>query len=349
MNYWIIFLTGLTTGGLACLAMQGGLLAGVIANQKERERETGPASPAIRPRSFDSMDILPVLMFLAVKLAIHTLLGFGLGWLGSRLTIGLNVRMAFQLAAAIFMFATALNLLKVSPILRFLSFQPPHWLQRYIRKSSKSSALFAPAFLGALTVFIPCGVTQAMEVLAVTNGSPVIGALIMFFFVLGTSPLFTLVGVATAKLSEALHGIFRKTAAVLLIGLALYSFNGILNVLDSPVTFEKTVAAFKKTETSQGSTKNVELVNGVQRVKIEVRSSGYRPTRVTVKKGIPVELILESNGVYSCAASFTFRAFGIDANLEPTGSQTFNFTPTRTGKFTYSCSMGMYTGVMEVI
>ena len=39
MNLLIIFLTGLTTGGLSCLAMQGGLLAGVIANQKEQEHE----------------------------------------------------------------------------------------------------------------------------------------------------------------------------------------------------------------------------------------------------------------------------------------------------------------------
>lgn len=37
MNLLLIFLTGLTTGGLSCLAMQGGLLASVIANQKEEE------------------------------------------------------------------------------------------------------------------------------------------------------------------------------------------------------------------------------------------------------------------------------------------------------------------------
>ena len=39
MSLWIIFLTGLTTGGLSCLAMQGGLLASVIANQKDQEHD----------------------------------------------------------------------------------------------------------------------------------------------------------------------------------------------------------------------------------------------------------------------------------------------------------------------
>jgi len=39
MNLWIIFLTGLTTGGLSCLAVQGGLLTSIIANQKEGESD----------------------------------------------------------------------------------------------------------------------------------------------------------------------------------------------------------------------------------------------------------------------------------------------------------------------
>lgn len=349
MNYWVFFITGLTTGGLACLAVQGGLLAGVIANQKERDRQDRPNNPKNAPRSFDAMDVLPVLMFLAAKLIIHTALGFFLGWLGTQLTIGLNIRLAFQLAAAFFMFATAMNLLNVSPAFRFLAFQPPRFLQRFIRSSSKSNALFAPALLGLLTVFIPCGVTQAMEIVAVTSGSPIVGALIMFFFVLGTSPLFTLVGVATAKLSEMVHGLFQKAAAVLLIGLALYSVNGILTVLDSPVTFGKVVAGIQQEEPAERTSEGVVLDRGVQRVHIDVLSGGYRPSRFTVKKDIPVELELESNGVYSCAVAFTFRAFNIDTFLDPVDKQSFIFTPTEPGKYTYSCSMGMYTGVMEVI
>ncbi|MFA6512270.1 MAG: sulfite exporter TauE/SafE family protein [Patescibacteria group bacterium] len=349
MNYWIFFFTGLTTGGLACLAVQGGLLAGVIANQKEHDRALDSKDSAHAPRSFDAMDILPVVMFLVAKLIIHTIFGFFLGWLGTKLTIGLNIRLAFQLAAALFMFATAMNLLNVSPVFRFLAFQPPRFLQRYIRKSSKRSSLFAPAFLGFLTIFIPCGVTQAMEVVAVTSGSPVAGALIMFFFVLGTSPLFTILGVLTSKLSEMVHGLFQKAAAILLIGLALYSINGILNVLDSPITFSKAFAAMQKQDSSEKEQDSVVNENGVQRVHIDVLSGGYSPSRFTVKQGIPVQLDLESKGVYSCAVAFTFRAFNINVFLDPVDQESVTFTPEKTGKYTYSCSMGMYTGVMEVI
>ena len=39
MNLWVIFLTGLTIGGLTCLAVQGGLLASVIAAREGEEVE----------------------------------------------------------------------------------------------------------------------------------------------------------------------------------------------------------------------------------------------------------------------------------------------------------------------
>jgi sulfite exporter TauE/SafE len=102
------------------------------------------------------------------------------------------------------MFATAMNLLNVHPIFRYVSFQPPKILQRLIRNTTKSKTLFAPGLLGFLTIFIPCGVTQAMEVIAINTGSPLQGALILLAFVLGTSPLFALLGIATAKLWQCI-------------------------------------------------------------------------------------------------------------------------------------------------
>ena len=41
MDLGIIFLTGLTVGGLTCLAVQGGLLASVIAAREDEEIEQG--------------------------------------------------------------------------------------------------------------------------------------------------------------------------------------------------------------------------------------------------------------------------------------------------------------------
>lgn len=354
MNLFVVFLTGLTTGGLSCLAMQGGLLASVIANQKGEEHKNADSKKEkknLSLASFDQLDWLPVLMFLGTKLVAHTLLGALLGLLGSAITLSVEVRLVFQTFTALFMFATAMNLLNVHPIFRYVVFQPPKFLQRLVRNTSKSKALFAPAVLGVMTIFVPCGITQAMEVLAINTGNPVSGALIMFAFVLGTSPLFALLGMATAKLSEGWYQRFTKIAAYSLVAMAIYGINGVLVVADSPFTLNKIlspVTYFFSDERFSSTPANL-ANNGVQQVTIGVFNNGYNPKNVKVKSGQPVQLTLQSKDTYSCALSFVFKEFGIKTFLESTDSQSFTFTPTKKGKYTFACSMGMYSGTMEVI
>lgn len=371
MNFWAIFLTGLTTGGLTCLAMQGGLLASVVANKKAREitdlnadkellkekkREEYIRDQSGKKLSIDRDGAIAVLMFLVAKLIAYTVVGFMLGLAGSVITLSLNARLAFQIFSALYMLATAFNLLELHPIFRYVVIQPPKFLQKIVRNSTKSDTLFAPALLGIFTIFIPCGVTQAMEVLAINSGSPVLGALIMFAFVLGTSPIFTIVGLATAQFSSLWHQRFLHVAALGLIFMSVYGVNGVLTVLDSPLAIQnigKAVASFGEPPDWYGSTQSgsatIPIVDGKQQVKISVTNKGYSPTQFSVKAGIPVELDLESRGVYSCASSFTFKKFNIFTQLQPTDNKKLAFTPTEKGNFTFACSMGMYTGVMHVL
>jgi len=350
MNYWLIFLTGLTTGGLSCLAVQGGLLASVIAAQKENELAKKTETKSSAPRSFDALDWLPVGMFLLMKLLAHVAFGFLLGALGSVIALSLGVRLFFQVFAALFMFATAMNLLEVHPIFRYAAIQPPRFLQRLVYKSARSRALFAPALLGLLTLFIPCGVTQAMEILVVQSGNAVTGALVMGAFILGTFPLFAAIGIATAKFSEFWRKNFLRIAAYALIFMALYGMNGVLQALDAPITFQKIVALAK---VSPATTDNATAVvankdDSAQKILITINNNGYSPRNLRVKVNQPVELTLKNSGAYSCASAFSFRAFGISTDLGPQEQKSFTFTPTKPGNYTFSCAMGMYTGVLEV-
>ena len=355
MNLWAIFLTGLTTGGVSCAAVQGGLLASIIANQKKQELDQNKNLETKSLTEIKLLDWLPVTMFLSTKLISHVILGFLLGGLGSVFAINQGLQITLQIFTALFMFATAMNFLDVHPIFRYLAFTPPKFLRRMVKNSSQSQALFAPAILGLFSIFIPCGVTQSMEVLAIASGNPIQGALIMGSFVLGTSPIFAILGVATAKLTENWREIFNKTAAAILIALAIYSFNAALIVIDSPITIGKITEKItwffsdKRFSQKEANIQTTKQVGNLQKVTIEIKNNGYSPKYFKVKKDVPVELTLSSGNVYSCAQSFVFREFEISKVIKANSSETFTFTPKEKGKFTFSCSMGMYTGIMEVI
>ncbi len=329
MNLWVIFLTGLTVGGLTCLAIQGGLLASVIAVREEEEIDKG-----INKRD----PLLPTTAFLVAKLIAYVGLGFLLGMFGKAIGINETVQTAMQLVAGVYMIAVALNLLNVHPIFRYVVIQPPRFLTKKIKSQSKSSALFAPALLGAMTIFIPCGTTLAMEALAISSANPLLGALIMGAFILGTTPVFFGVGWVTSVLGDTYRQKFLKIAALAVLYLGVISINGALVAFGSPISFN----SFFSNKSSQQIVAN-------QQVEIFITSRGYSPTTIQVKKNMPVTLKLTSQDAYSCAAAFRIPSLGISKNLQPNESQTISFTPTQVGNIAFTCSMGMYSGVIEVI
>src|SRR6185295_2349368 len=105
--------------------------------------------------------IFPTLAFLVAKLFAYTIFGFFLGAFGSAMGISQSTQIIMQFIAGVYMILIALNLLNVHPIFRYAVIQPPKFLTRKVRNQSKSKDLFAPAFLGAMTIFIPCGTTLA--------------------------------------------------------------------------------------------------------------------------------------------------------------------------------------------
>src|SRR5574342_679766 len=224
-----IFTTGLFVGGLTCLAVQGGLLTATLA-QREEERLKEQAKNG---------KALPILSFLVAKLVAYTILGGLLGLLGSLLQLSLQVQIILQLAVVIFMIGTALSLLNAHPIFRYFVIQPPRFLARLVRKQSKRGDMFAPALLGAFTVVIPCGTTQAMMALAIASGSMLSGSIIMFAFILGTSPLFFILGYFTMKLGDVLHAKFMKVAAAAIILLALFNLDATLHLAGASYTPSK--------------------------------------------------------------------------------------------------------------
>lgn len=348
MNLWVIFLTGLTIGSLTCLAVQGGLLASVIASREGEDLKEGK-------RSYHA--IFATAAFLIAKLFSYTVLGFILGAFGGVLNITPNVQLAVQLIAGVYMIAIALNLLNVHPIFRYFVIQPPRFLTRIVRNQSKSKDLFAPTFLGAMTIFIPCGTTLAMEALAISSSNALLGASIMFAFILGTTPLFFGVGFLTSILGDNFQGRFLKLAAIAVLYLGITSVNGALVAFGSPITLQSIaenspiqidLSGGGSSNAASAADPNVKLVNGVQTTDISVFPNGYKPDNIQVKTGVPVRLNLTQVGGVGCTTGFRIPSLGITKSLQD-GPQTVEFTPTQPGKIIWTCSMGMFRGAIDVI
>lgn len=348
MNLWAIFLTGLTIGGLTCLAVQGGLLASVIAAREEEDLEKGVKR---------KHTILATVAFLVSKIIAYTALGFVLGAFGGALNITPSVQIAMQFVAGLYMVAIALNLLNVHPIFRYAVIQPPRFLARMVRNQSKSKDLFAPAFLGAVTIFIPCGTTLAMEVLAISSGNALLGAAIMAAFTLGTVPLFFGIGFLTSILGDNFQGRFLKLAAIIVLYLGITSINGALVAGGSPITLQSIAEnspiqidlSGGTQSSSQSNAAQAQIVGGVQNFDIDVQPGGYNPNTIQVKAGSPVRLNLRTNGNYACTSVFRIPSLGINKTLQPTGTDMVEFTPQNPGTIIWTCSMGMFRGKIEAI
>jgi len=346
MNPWVVFFTGLSIGGLTCLAVQGGLLASTIAAREEEDIEEG---------SVRKHNLWPVAAFLTTKLIVYTTLGFFLGAFGSALSITPSTQIIMQLVAGLYMIAIALNLLNVHPIFRYAVMQPPRFLMRMVRSQSKSRDLFAPAFLGAMTIFIPCGTTLAMEALAISTANPILGALTMAIFTIGTMPLFFGLGFLTTALGDAFRQRFLKLAAFAVLYLGISSFNGALLATGSPITIQTLTDAIPieinlSGGQAQADTNSlVKNIGGVQTIDISVFPTGYSPNNVQVKAGVPVKLNLTPIGGLGCTSVFRMPQLGISKRLVEGSTETVAFTPQSPGKLTYTCSMGMFRGVIDVI
>jgi len=326
---WLAFLTGLTSGGISCIAVQGGLLTSAISNTENAKNNKGL-----------------VLTFLISKTLTYTFLGFLLGYIGAFLVLTPKVSAVFQIFIGLFLLATAGRILDLHPIFRYFVIQPPKFIYKLAKNNTNAGTLFAPILLGALTVLMPCGVTQAMMVVALGTANPVQSALIMLAFVLGTSPVFFALGISVSKLIK--YKAFNFISAGVIAVFAIISLNGAMGLLGSAHTLQNYWKAITG-NIANTQIKSAAVVSGFQEATIIVKNNGYTSDVTTLKVDVPVRLKIITDNVYSCSRSFTVPGLNISKVLPATGEEIIEFTPTKTGRLAYSCSMGMYTGSFEVV
>jgi hypothetical protein len=234
----------------------------------------------------------------------------------------------------------------VHPIFRYFSIEPPRFITRYIRRTAKGTDTFTPLFLGALTVFIPCGVTQAMMAAALGTSSMVMGAALMFAFTLGTGPVFFIVAYLTTELGARLEKFFMRFVAAVVLILGLVTINGGLNVLGSPLSFQNLTRNLLPSNNGSASLAQAQGSSFTEGdVVLYVQNEGYFPQTISAPARKAFTLNLVTNKTYSCSRDFVIPGLNFYQLLPDTGTVQVNIPAQEKGnKLFFTCSMGMYTG-----
>jgi sulfite exporter TauE/SafE len=335
INIVAAFITGLTAGGLSCLAVQGGLLASSLASQVEGSFSKKSST---NQKNISKPNLtIPLLLFLLSKLIVYTILGFLLGLLGTVLQLTPLSRAILQIAIGIFMVGNGLRMLNVHPIFRYFAFEPPTFIRRFIRRLSKDGDHWiTPVILGAMTVLIPCGITQTMMTLAVASSNPLTGAATLFAYILGSSPVFFIVAYFTTQLGSTLEKNFSTFVAIILLALGVFSIYTGSNLLAIPAYNSPLPAQIIAQPLPDQSNTNLT---------INVENRGYVPNHLTAPAGQTISLKLVTRDTVSCAQAFVIPALNEQRLLPNTGSDVINIPPQPAGTvMRFTCSMGMFRG-----
>jgi sulfite exporter TauE/SafE/copper chaperone CopZ len=198
------FIIGIVASLSSCLAVVGGLILSLSAKIA---------------RDDNGKDKKPFILFHGARLLAFAFLGGVLGLIGKAIGVSFIFSTILGIIASLVMLLLGVNLLG---IIRKNKFTLPSNLFSFFRKAEH--ATWAPIILGIGTFFLPCGFTQAMQIVALSSGSFMSGLLILFSFALGTLPVLALLSFSSISFAQSKYApLFFKSAGVVVVGLALFN------------------------------------------------------------------------------------------------------------------------------
>jgi sulfite exporter TauE/SafE/copper chaperone CopZ len=328
MGYGMLFLIGVLTS-VHCVAMCGGICLSQCTPQKSDNQ--------VRKSKFATLR--PSLLYNAGRVISYTVIGGIVGAFGSVVSFSGPMKGIVQILAGVFMVIMGLNMLNIFPWLRRFNPRMPKIFAKKIYAKRVSNS---PLYIGLLNGLMPCGPLQAMQLYALSTGSPIKGAISMFLFSIGTVPLMFAFGAISSFLSKKFTSKMMTASAVLVLILGVFMFNNGVGL--SGITFP-TISP----STSSAQAGNVaKIEDGVQVVTTSLSSGRYEP--ITVQKGIPVKWVIqaEAGDINGCNNKIIVQKYNLQKELT-TGDNVIEFTPTDSGVVPFSCWMGMIRSKITVV
>ncbi len=319
MDYGMLFVIGLMTS-VHCLAMCGGI-------NLSQSLHAGPAQSRFAA-------LWPSLLYNLGRVIAYTAVGFAVGAVGGVFIMTNAMQGALKLIAGVFMVIMGVNMLGIFPWLRRFTPTLPNFLQRTTKLQSGS-----PLVVGLLNGLMPCGPLQAMQLYAISTGSPMMGALSMLLFSLGTVPLMFLLGAAGGVLSRSNAKRIMAVGAVLVVVLGL-----------SMLSQGASLAGLGHVSSGAPAGPNADsapMVEGVQVVRSTLEPGRY--PAISVQAGTPVKWVIDApqGSINGCNNRIFIPVYGIEHTFQR-GENTITFTPETPGAYMYSCWMGMIRSTITV-
>jgi sulfite exporter TauE/SafE/copper chaperone CopZ len=335
----IALLLGLAAGVSTCAALVGGLVLALSAAFENRRTASGAGDVAIAAR------MRPALVFIGGRIAGYGVLGAALGALGASVTLPPLVTAVLMIGVAVVMTVLGTRLTGLSPRIATWSPTLPMGLGRRLGLADGAVGAYSDtraAGLGAASFFLPCGFTQAVQIYALSTGSPLLAGATLAVFALGTAPgLLALAGLPVV-VPSAWRPMLMRLVGVVVVGFAIV--NGSAGLRLSGITLPFGVSPVAAAAPPSGA-----IADGIQTLTTYQNVDGYSPSNVSIYAGIPTRWTIQSTSTASCAASLVVPGLGMSVRRLRQGANTIDLPALKAGVVTYSCAMGMYGGSITVV
>ncbi len=218
----VALLVGITAGFSTCMALVGGLVIGLSARYAENHQ-----SATVVQR------FKPHLFFNLGRIVTFFVLGGVIGSFGSLSKLDGTITGLLTIIIGFVMLILGLQLTELFPKLSNKGITLPVGLAKLFginqhknREYSHKNALI----LGGLTFFLPCGFTQAMQLVTIGSGSFATGSIVMGLFAIGTAPGLLGVGGLMSVIKGKFSKTFFRFVGVLVVLLAIFNISNGVNL-----------------------------------------------------------------------------------------------------------------------
>ena len=335
-NLTIVLLVGLTAGLSTCMALVGGLVLGIAARHAEKHPEASPLQK-FRPHIFFNLG----------RIASYFILGGLIGLIGKAFQLTGPTLGVMTIVVGVFMLVLGLQLTELFPRLSSGGLTLPAGIAKLFGLKQKHTQEYSHAnsvVTGALTFFLPCGFTQAMQLYAMSTGNFWSGAAIMGIFAIGTAPGLLGIGGLVSVVKGRFATLFYKTVGLVVISLAIININSGLTLGGFRHVWQN-LQAPKQADNAKTDSNPIVLNTTFLSAKDDIS-----PNTFTAEVGKPVIFRVEANadGV-GCMSTIMIPGLADRPVVIKKGKTIeFNFTPKNRGTYDIACAMGVKRGEITV-